>query len=565
MLEQNNIIKEINEDKARFLVKYLLENDSMSNKKLIPEIELLNYNDFYNLFKGIKYQKDDLYKHDFEDLVMKFNNFSKIINKYYEDPKYYSALLDLWTNNVCIEDLKQYAEKSEKFIEKIKLLTDKYEEWPSDFQKDFYKLVKGTTNTKMYELKKTFEEKYNAYYELTKELINLKRNFEYNPEDKYIAECSDKIIGGIIAQIGINYIFSKYSNYIFNKIKTAKGLLNKASILSDIKYQIDDYGDYGVKCSPMQIFNDLKNLMENDVGKKKYILEFKDNLFQWVSSDKSESQILCSKLNVMNLDLDVDTLDGNFICEDPSICDELEYMLKDDLSSFATLIGSFLNLGWSIYNFREIDKEFKKLDIYDKKLEEIRVQFYNHKNLLKDLPNSLKEAIAYIKHILSLITDDQKELDNLINNIMESIRKQKDMQNKSKTGMIFSALFGTWTIGKLLLSGGGIVNMVSLGFNAFSGVTHYANYEKSEDLIKKFQIRLEKAIKLNNEINEFIDKLVNALEKRKKKEIPKFLEFEVLEKKLNEEKKEKPKTIKLDINEKNDNEKNENKIIDNYF
>lgn len=558
MLEQNNIIKEINEDKARFLVKYLLENDSISNKKLIPEIELLNYNDFYNLFKGIKYEHDNLYKDDFEDLVMKFNNLSKIINKYYEEPKYYSALLDLWTNNVCIEDLKKYAEKSESFIEKIKLLTDKYEEWPDDFQKDFYKLVKGTRNTKIYELKKTFEEKYKPYYALTKELINLKRNFEYNPEDKYLAGGSDKLIGGIISQFFITCLIPNiYSGYIFNKAKEAKGLLNKASVLSEIKSEIDDCGE---KFSPIQIFNNLKNLMENDEGKKTYVLEFKDNLFQWFSSDKSESHIISSKNGVLNLNLEVNTLDGDLYCNDPSRCERMDSFFKDDLSSYAILIGSFLNFGWSIINFREIDKEFKKLDIYDENLENIRKDFYAHKNLLKDLPNTLKEAIDYIKHILSLISADQKRLDEHINNIMESIRKQKEMQNKSKTGIIFSAILGVLSIGKLIFGGDVISNAISLGFNTFSGVTHIANYEKSEDLIKQFQIRLNKAIKLNDEINEFIDKLVKELEKRKKKEIPKFLDFEIMEKELNEIKKEKPKTIKLD-----NNKKNEIKIIDNYF
>ena len=403
----------------------------------------------------------------------------------------------------------------------------------------------------IYELKKTFEEKYTSYYELTKELIKLKRNFEYNPEDKYISKGSEKIINCLIGNISL-FILNKYSGYIFDKVKAAKGLLEKNEFLSEIKCEIDGYGE---KFSPIQIFNDLKNLIKNDVGQKIYVLEYKDNLFQWFSSDKSESQIRCSKLNVFNMNLQVQTLDGDLYCTDPSGCETLESMLKDDLSSLAILIGSFLNLGWSIYNFMEIDREFKKLDVYDKKLEEIRDQFYEHKNLLKDLPNSLKEAIAYVKHILSLIAKDQGELEKHINNIMESIRKQKEKKNQSTAGMIFSGLLGIASLGKLFINGGGIINMISLGFNAFSGVTHFVNYEKSEELIKQFQIRLEKAKKLNNEINEFIDKLVTELEKRKKKEIPKFFEFEVLEKKLNEEKKEKPKTIKLDINEKNDNEK----------
>ena len=388
---------------------------------------------------------------------------------------------------------------------------------------------------------------------MTKELIKLKRNFEYNPEDKYISKGSETIISCLIGNISL-LIWNNYSGYIFDKVKAAKGLLKKNEVLSKIKYEINISGE---KFSPIQIFNDLKNLIKNDVGQKNYVLEYnyKDNLFQWFSSDKSESEIMCSKLNEFNINLQVRTLDGDLYCTDPSGCETLESMLKDDLSSLAILIGSFLNLGWSIYNFREIDREFKKLDVYDKKLEEIRAKFYNHKNLLKDLPNSLKEAIAYVKHILSLIAKDQGELENHINNIMESIRKQKEKQNQSTAGMIFSGLLGIVSLGKLFISGGGIINMISLGFNTFSGVTHFVNYEKSEELIKQFQIRLEKAKKLNKEINKFIDKLVTELEKRKKKEIPKFLEFEKLEKKLNEKKKKKPKTIKLDINKKNDDEK----------
>ncbi len=70
MSGQNNIINVFNEEKAKFLVRYLLENDIISYKKLIPEIESLNSNDFYNLFKGIKYDYDVLYKEDFKNLAM---------------------------------------------------------------------------------------------------------------------------------------------------------------------------------------------------------------------------------------------------------------------------------------------------------------------------------------------------------------------------------------------------------------------------------------------------------------------------------------------------------------
>ena len=527
-----------NEEKAKFLVRYLLENDIISYKKLIPEIESLNSNDFYNLFKGIKYDYDVLYKEDFKNLAMKFNNFVKILEPYYEDPKYYSALQDLWINNVCIEDLRQYADKGDSFTNKIKLLTDKFEEWPDDFKRDFYKLVRGTTNTKIYELKEVFKNKYYSYYELTKELLNLKHNFEYKKEDKNVSKAADNLIMSIFSKISTGIILlDQYSDIVFNKAQEAKGLLLKNDLLSVIEEYSD--GD-DTTITSNKIFNELKKLMENDMGENLYVLELRT--MKWHLFDEYPG---ASNSSVLNIEPEAFSKGGD-LDNTLDLKDKIESLLKDDLISWGILALSFINLGWSIYNFNEINKEFEKLKIYDQDLESIKNKFYNHKQKLQDLPDTLNEAIAYINEILSDIRNDQVRLDEHIKNIYKSIKKQESIQNKSKIGMIISGILGVFCIGKAIYGAGGILNIFSIGSNVVSGVVHLENYAKSKDIVIKLEQRLNEAIQLSNEINTFIDQLVKELEKRKEKEIYKIFEFEKLEKELNQKKKEEPKTVKLD-------------------
>ena len=71
-------------------------------------------------------------------------------------------------------------------------------------------------------------------------------------------------------------------------------------------------------------------------------------------------------------------------------------------------------------------------------------------------------------------------------------------------------------------------------------------------MIKEFGKRLDKAIELSNEINAFIDKLVEELEKRKKKDIYKFNDFVILDKELEKLKKKEPETTVVNGYIKND-------------
>jgi hypothetical protein len=385
---------------------------------------------------------------------MKFNNFSKILDNYYEDPKYYPALHDLWINNICIEELKEYSDKGEIFINKVKSLTDKYDEWPDDFKKSFYKLVRNTSNTEAFKLKELLEKKYNKYYKLTKELLKLKKNYEYEKVDNIVPNAAGIIASSILSYFSIIYnIGSFYTDPIFEKAKEAKGLLIKTDILSEIGEELKDSGNS--QFTPLQVFNDLKRLMQNDIGESSYSLCAHWDSYEWYPSDPYDYRIKGPTFTFKNGDID-NTL---------NLEDQVDSLLKDELSSWGILAASFLNLGWSIYNLIEVDKECDKLKEYDKELEDIRKDFYDHRQKLQDLPETLEEAIKYINEILLDIKSNQVRLKQHIDKIMESIKNQESKQTQSLIGMGISTVLGVLSIGKAISAGVGLMNMLLIGSN----------------------------------------------------------------------------------------------------
>lgn len=158
-----------NEEKARLYVNYLLENDVKTYKKLIPEIQSLNSEEFHKLFNGEDYDYNVTNKKEFKQLANKFDNFFKL-KDYYEEDKYYPYIRDLWLKNICLEDLCK-----NDYIDILKKFDIKYEEWPYDFKEEFGKLLLSTEKTRIYDLKNKFKSQYNSYDLLIQNLRNLKQ------------------------------------------------------------------------------------------------------------------------------------------------------------------------------------------------------------------------------------------------------------------------------------------------------------------------------------------------------------------------------------------------------
>ena len=215
MTEGNNF-NFFNEEKARRLVKYLLEKDIKSYKKLIPEIESLNSEKFKKLFQGVEYNYSIFNKKDFDDLSNKFNNFNKILEEYYEDDKYYPYIEDLWLNNIFIEDLDKI-----NYVNVLKSFEVKYEEWPEDFKKKFQQLMNGTKNTKYKELKNKFETEYATYYQLIKDLEKLEIIIKEKPENESFLASTSTILDTLMFSI-LPFLLDCNSINIVNELNLCK-------------------------------------------------------------------------------------------------------------------------------------------------------------------------------------------------------------------------------------------------------------------------------------------------------------------------------------------------------
>ena len=145
-----------NEEKARDLVYYLLENDSDIFKKLIPEIRAMDSESFENLFRGTPFKEknnEDGYEykvHDkkqFENLLAKFDNFSIILDEWYLDKRYYEYIKDLWINNINIENLRKENENGIDSL--LNSFNIDYKNWPDNVKDDFKKKIRKNKNQRI--------------------------------------------------------------------------------------------------------------------------------------------------------------------------------------------------------------------------------------------------------------------------------------------------------------------------------------------------------------------------------------------------------------------------------
>ena len=389
--------------------------------------------------------------------------------------------------------------------------------------------MRNTQNTKIYELKDKFEKQFNSYYNLTKDLLDLKQTFDINSkEDIYVSKNADCIATSFITTVLLKIWDSSKEDHL-NKIIDAKKLLKNKEILEDI-----DLYNYGTcEIDSNQILNGLKNLIKNESGNNKYVLETDLDNFKW-----SKYEDFCGEpmLNPV-----VETSNGEIKCN-ISIKDKIQSYLNNDLMPYAVLIASFLNLGWSIYNLNEINKEIKNLNEYDKEFNSIKNDFIKHKQLLQELPDDIEEAINYINNIYSDIKNDRERLNDYIKKIIASKTNLESIKKQSLLGMGVSTILSFFSIRPFL--NGSLLNTISLGMNCISGYNHFSNYEKSKDLIIKLNQRLEDAKKQSEEINKFCDQLMNELEKRRKK-IPNTYTFQKLQYELEQEKKKKSESFEI--------------------
>ena len=154
--ELDSVDTDFEEQSARELVDLILENDVKMYRKFLPEIRKLDSNSFKNMFCGNKnYNYAIKNKHQFNQLLNKFENFKFLLEEWYEDATTYIYIKELWEKYISIESLR---DKKEKEIEDFLSGKDiEYISWPQRIKKQFLKIIQNTKDTIIFAYKKSFK------------------------------------------------------------------------------------------------------------------------------------------------------------------------------------------------------------------------------------------------------------------------------------------------------------------------------------------------------------------------------------------------------------------------
>ena len=487
------------EVKARELVYFLLNNDTNIFKKLIPDIKTLNREAFENLFQGIPYKKaandENGYNYNvknkkmFTKLLDKFDNFYCIIDSWYKDKKYHQYLKEIWQRYISIQNLKGKDDKElEIFLKSNKI---DYANWPEDIKDEFKILIASTEDTRIMELKNIIDdqfsefnciiEKLNSFKETIKDIPDIK-NYEINAQNMIL-----KILGtvmipiAICSQQGMNAIDCK-------QIKSVQKLI----------YNNSDY-------DMPEVEKITKGLLDKIKGQQGSV-----NI-KYKLSDPLEC---INEVNIKCTDGKIDNL---------NISEKAKAFLKNKWVCGLHAILSFLNLGYSVYELTQTYKGFTELKNFNNRLNEIRTFFNIHKKEIGILPDDFKEAVKRINEVYNKIRQDQKDLQQLMEDIMKSIKIQESQQKKAKAGLATSIALGAFgVVGGIITSNAtSVVYGISSVANVISAVTNGKNIYMSKEIVKGLNEVLQKAINLNKEIQDEIDKLIKELNKRIEEQ-PKF-------------------------------------------
>ncbi len=482
-MANNNENLSFDEGKARELVYFLLESDTNIFKKLIPDVKSLNSEAFEKLFQGIPYKKNndekDGYDYNvrnkkmFERLLDKFDNFYVILDSWYKDEKYHQYLKEIWKKYISIENLRGKDDRELEKIFKLNHIDDS--NWPEDIKEEFKILIRSTKDTRVIKLKNIINNEFSEFNIIIEKLIVFKETIKDIPD---------------------------INNYEINSENIINNMLNEV-IIPIAWCSSNEKGGIHINNNSLEIpeKKELSNqLLEQIKGQKEY--------------NQNPPKDTINELKDKCTDKKIDNLD---------ISQKVKSFLKNKWVCSLHAVLSFLNLGYNIYELTQTYKSLSDLKEFKKRLIAIKTNFSMHQKEIGILPDDFEKSVKKINEVFDKIQQDQKELQNLIKDILMSIKYQEVQQEKATSGLISSIALGTFGIvgGFVTSNGGAVVYGMSTIANIISTVISGVNLLKSKDIVKDLNIVLDEAKNLNKEIQEEIDKLIIKI-KIRMEEKPKF-------------------------------------------
>ena len=494
-----------NEEAARKIIMFLLEDEVYDFKRWIPLIKKFNSEQIQNLFQGERdYKYPVKNKAVFDKLVLKFDNFAIILSKWYEKEENYQYIKQLWLKYIVIEDIHEEIEKKnlneEKLTSYFQFKNINYAIWPEEVKKELKEAIEETYGTFIHEedIKKQLNEEHSALKKCLDTASGLIKSFTNIFKDT--DEEAQKIFEKNYRSIKLSIVGTLFSLIGTTALSSAKDAVNSKALKRFLIEQIQDYDI--CKVDAKKIANDIlksdccsDNIINWRVGKGN----------DWFSFDEIDGK---TYHNYINKDLEINL--GEMESDSLSIGKKISAVFKSKIVCGLTGLASFINLGFSAYELYEISNITETIagKEYEKKFKEIKKKFKDHLNEL-DLTTDcymIKEKIIYVKNNLE---NDKELLVKLINEIEAYIKLLKREKTNSIISLVFSVALGGGSILGSIVSSGGTSFFYSLWAmtNLISGGINIKNISNCNSFIKELEDIKKQAEEEEKKMQEEIKKL----------------------------------------------------------
>ena len=479
-----------NEESARKIINYLLEDDIDDFSRWLPFIEDFNSEQIENLLKGKRdYEYPVKNKDIFINLVLKFDNFEAITLKWYQKEENFKYLKQLWLKYIAIEDIRillKDDKNDEKLINYLESKEINYSEWPKEVKDEFKKFAKRTVGSAIHEedFKKKLNEEHSLFNNAFKSITELKgyfvklfENIDKKAQEKFEKNSNSlifSIVGGLIGTVATQLI------------SQAKERIDYKCFEHFLVKQIQEYAID--KCDAKKIAADIIN---SNVCPSNGILNWAASDYFHIGLDDGTSNFsLNNSFNFreeIKMTLNLEGKENETI----SLGKKISTVFKSNLVCGLVAIASFANLGLTAYKFHKISKLTETVagKEYRNKLDEIKKNFEDHLNEL-DLTGNSNYYLAKINYVRSNIESDLKELEKLIVNIEADIKLFKMEKKGSIGGLLVSILFGGCAAAGSIVATGGLstgLYITSLLSNIVSGTGNAINIKKCISSIEELE------------------------------------------------------------------------------
>ena len=490
-----------NEQSARKIIEFLLKDDCYEYKRWLKQITKFNVEQIKNLLEG-NIENIDIYqiknKNVFVKLVQKFDNFSQITLKWYENEENYQYLKQLWINYICIEDINEKIKNEQELADYLESNQVPYSKWPDKVKEEFKEATEDTIGTYIHEedIKKTliqqhsmFSKCFTGIQNLLKSLGNILSDADSLAEEKfkpYAKSVPINIVSGLIGSAATVFITSSNTS-INNK------LLEKCLVKQIMQYIPD-------KCDAKKVASDIIKNCTKTEG----ILNWEVNKYPTLSFEDGKTQ-LYGYNEKFSVNLDAKN------SETLSYAKKITSAFESKMVCGAVAIASFINLCFSIVEFFKISELTKTITgkQYSNELENIIAKFKSHLTEI-DISNIDDPLlIPKINYLKSNIESDKENLTQLLVKIKMDIKLLEQKKKESIFGACISGALGIVSVVGTIATTGGtslIYGLSTLG-NLLSGGTHILNAYDCIEVIDELIKIQEKAKKESDEIEKQINKL----------------------------------------------------------